>query len=401
MPGERAIAGLDHAVIETSEPEATMALYGDGLGLRLALDREFPQWGARLIFYRVGDITVELAARLDAQGGTPGRDRFFGLSWRVPDADAARARLVAAGIDASEVRPGRKPGTRVLTVRRELRRPDPADRADSAPGRLHPPMAAAQKTTEFPAELEAEIRRLKRERNAVILAHYYQESEIQDLADFVGDSLELSQQAAKTKADVIVFCGVHFMAETAKILNPEQDGRGPRPRRRLLARRRLPGGRVRGSGSQQYPGHAVVSYINCSAAVKALSDVICTSSQRGARSSRRSPRTSRSSSRPTGTSARWVEKQTGRDDLVLWQGTCIVHEKFTARAPARAEGAAPRRRGHRAPRVRGGDPRHADFIALDDRPPRVREESPKKTFIVATEDGHPPPDAEGARPTRR
>jgi catechol 2,3-dioxygenase-like lactoylglutathione lyase family enzyme len=116
-PEDAAISGLDHAVIETSEPEATMALYGGGLGLRLALDREFPQWGARLIFYRAGDITVELAARLDARAGTPGRDRFFGLSWRVPDADAARARLVAAGIDTSEVRPGRKPGTRVLTVK--------------------------------------------------------------------------------------------------------------------------------------------------------------------------------------------------------------------------------------------------------------------------------------------
>lgn len=112
-----AIAGLDHAVIETVEPEATMALYGEGLGLRLALDREFLQWGARLIFYRTRDITVELAARLDGQGGTPGRDRFFGLSWRVPDADAARARLLEAGIDTSEVRPGRKPGTRVLTVK--------------------------------------------------------------------------------------------------------------------------------------------------------------------------------------------------------------------------------------------------------------------------------------------
>ena len=116
-PESAAISGLDHAVIETSEPEAAMALYGDALGLRLALDREFPQWGARLIFYRARDITVELAARLEAKPAEPGRDRFYGLSWRVPDADAARARLVAAGIDASEVRTGRKPGTRVLTVR--------------------------------------------------------------------------------------------------------------------------------------------------------------------------------------------------------------------------------------------------------------------------------------------
>src|SRR3990170_3269196 len=128
-----------------------------------------------------------------------------------------------------------------------------------------------------PDELEAGIKRLKAERNAVILAHYYQESEIQDLADFVGDSLQLSQQAAKTQADVIAFCGVHFMAETAKILNPTKivvipdltagcslaDGCPAPVFERWLA---------------QYPGHKVVSYINCSAEVKALSDVICTSS---------------------------------------------------------------------------------------------------------------------------
>jgi catechol 2,3-dioxygenase-like lactoylglutathione lyase family enzyme len=104
-------------VVVTADAEAAKRLYGDALGLRCALDREFPQWGARLIFHRVGDVTVELAARLDAADLDPARDRLFGLSWRVPDADAARARLLAAGVDASEVRTGRKPGTRVLTVR--------------------------------------------------------------------------------------------------------------------------------------------------------------------------------------------------------------------------------------------------------------------------------------------
>ena len=112
-----AVSGLDHAVVETSEPEAAKSLYGDGLGLRLALDREFPQWGARLIFYRVGGITVELAARPDAATAGPGRDRFYGLSWRVRDVDAAHARLAAWGFDVSEVRAGRRPGTRVTSVR--------------------------------------------------------------------------------------------------------------------------------------------------------------------------------------------------------------------------------------------------------------------------------------------
>jgi catechol 2,3-dioxygenase-like lactoylglutathione lyase family enzyme len=112
---EAAVSGLDHAVVESTDPAACKALYGDGLGLRLALDREFPQWGARLMFFRAGDITVEIAARLGAAPSE--RDKLWGLSWRVPDADAARARLADAGLDVSEVRTGRRPGTRVLTVK--------------------------------------------------------------------------------------------------------------------------------------------------------------------------------------------------------------------------------------------------------------------------------------------
>ncbi|HEY5950773.1 MAG TPA: quinolinate synthase, partial [Kofleriaceae bacterium] len=175
-------------------------------------------------------------------------------------------------------------------------------------------------------ELEAEIRRLKTERNAVILAHYYQESEIQDLADFVGDSLQLSQAAAKTKADVIVFCGVHFMAETAKIINPEKivvvpdltagcslaDG-CPAP----LFKRWL----------EQYPGHTVVSYINCSADVKALSDVICTSSN--AVKIVKSLAGQKVVFAPDRHLGAFVAKQANRPDLVMWQGTCIVHETFS------------------------------------------------------------------------
>ena len=121
-----AVYALDHAVVRTPDPEAARALYGGGLGLRLALDREFPQWGARLLFFRVGDLTVEIAAELAAPsaGGEAGAgrapesgDRLWGLSWRVRDADAARARLAASGFDVSEVREGRRPGTRVLSVR--------------------------------------------------------------------------------------------------------------------------------------------------------------------------------------------------------------------------------------------------------------------------------------------
>src|SRR6266446_2188085 len=127
-------------------------------------------------------------------------------------------------------------------------------------------------------DLEREIGRLKRERNAVILAHYYQDSEIQDLADFVGDSLGLSQQAAKTGAKVIVFCGVHFMAETAKILNPNKPVLLPDLKAGCSLADRCPPDLFE-KFRERYSDHLVISYINCSAGVKALSDIICTSSK--------------------------------------------------------------------------------------------------------------------------
>jgi catechol 2,3-dioxygenase-like lactoylglutathione lyase family enzyme len=116
-PPEAAVHGIDHVVIRSADPEATRALLGDRLGLRLALDRSFPQWGARLLFFRVGHITVEVAAQLDGAPDPTAEDRAWGISWRVGDADAARARLAEAGFDVSEVRTGRRPGTRVLSVR--------------------------------------------------------------------------------------------------------------------------------------------------------------------------------------------------------------------------------------------------------------------------------------------
>src|SRR3954468_22737588 len=128
-----------------------------------------------------------------------------------------------------------------------------------------------------PDELEAEVKRLKTERNAVILAHYYQESEIQDLADYVGDSLQLSQAAAKTSADVIVFCGVHFMAETAKILNPHKQVLLPDLAAGCSLSDSCPADRFK-AFIDRHPGHVVVTYVNSSAAVKALSDYCVTSS---------------------------------------------------------------------------------------------------------------------------
>jgi catechol 2,3-dioxygenase-like lactoylglutathione lyase family enzyme len=116
-PAEAVISGIDHAVVRTADAEAAIALYRDGLGLRLALDRSFPDWGMRLVFLRVGGVTIELAQPLSDPSLSRDTDQLWGLSWRVPDADAARARLVAAGVDVSEVRPGRKPDTRVISVK--------------------------------------------------------------------------------------------------------------------------------------------------------------------------------------------------------------------------------------------------------------------------------------------
>lgn len=111
------VTGIDHAVVSTSDADAAIALYRDGLGLRLALDRSFPDWGMRLVFLRVGEVTVEIAQPLHDALLTADTDQLWGLSWRVPNADAARSRLAEAGLDVSEVRPGRKSGTRVVTVR--------------------------------------------------------------------------------------------------------------------------------------------------------------------------------------------------------------------------------------------------------------------------------------------
>jgi catechol 2,3-dioxygenase-like lactoylglutathione lyase family enzyme len=115
-PAQAAVHGIDHVVVRTADPDAARAFYGERLGLRLALDKSFPQWGARLMFFRVGRITLEVAARHEAAPDPATPDEAWGISWRVGDADAARARLLEAGFDVSAVRPGRRPGTRVLSV---------------------------------------------------------------------------------------------------------------------------------------------------------------------------------------------------------------------------------------------------------------------------------------------
>ena len=234
------------------------------------------------------------------------------------------------------------------------------------------------------AELEDGIVRLKKERNAVILAHYYQESEIQDLADHVGDSLQLSQAAAKTQADVIAFCGVHFMAETAKILNPTKIVVVPD----LEAGCSLADGcpaPVFSKWLEKYPGHTVVSYINCSAEVKALSDVICTSSN--AVKIVKALAGQKIVFAPDRHLGAFVAKQAERPDLVCWQGTCIVHETFSERRLIELMARHPDAEVIAHPECHDGILRHATHIASTSGLIAWAAKSPKQKFIVATEAG--------------
>jgi quinolinate synthase len=235
-----------------------------------------------------------------------------------------------------------------------------------------------------PDELESEIRRLKAERNAVILAHYYQESELQDLADFVGDSLQLSQAAAKTEADVIAFCGVHFMAETAKILNPNKVVVVPDLKAGCSLADGCPAP-VFQRWLEQYPGHAVVSYINCSAEVKALSDVICTSSN--AVKIVKALGDQKVVFAPDRHLGAFVAKQAQRPDLVLWQGTCIVHETFSERRLLELMAQHPDAEVIAHPECHDGILRHAAFVASTSGLIDRAVKSDNKSFIVATEAG--------------
>lgn len=176
--------------------------------------------------------------------------------------------------------------------------------------------------------LEEEIPALKKKINAILLAHYYQESEIQDMADFVGDSLELSRKAASTDADVIVFAGVHFMAETAKILNPTKRVLIPDLNAGCSLAEGCPAPLFR-QFREAHPDHIVISYINCSASVKALSDIICTSSN-ALKIVQQIPAWQKIIFAPDKNLGKYIIKKTGRD-MLLWDGTCIVHETFSAR----------------------------------------------------------------------
>jgi quinolinate synthase len=236
--------------------------------------------------------------------------------------------------------------------------------------------------------LEDEIDRLKRERNAVLLAHYYQESEIQDVADYIGDSLQLAQAAAKTKADVICFAGVHFMAETAKILNPERTVVLPDLEAGCSLASGCPADRFAAwiaMHTAKDPGRVVVSYINCSAEVKALSDYIVTSSN-VEKIVRSIPEDRTILFAPDKNLGKYVEKRIGRR-MVLWQGSCIVHETFSLRKLVGLKERHPDALVIAHPECEEAVLAMADYVGSTTGLLKYASSSPAQKFIVVTEAG--------------
>lgn len=233
-------------------------------------------------------------------------------------------------------------------------------------------------------DLFEEIDRLKRERNAVLLAHYYQEPDIQDVADYIGDSLGLAREAAATDAEVIVFAGVHFMAETAKILNPEKTVLLPDLHAGCSLADSCPPDEF-AAFREQYPDHLVVSYINCSAAIKAQTDVIVTSSN-AEHIVRQIPEDQPILFAPDRNLGRWLIKQTGRD-MVLWEGACIVHEIFSEQKLVRLRARHPNALVLAHPECEAAVLRLADHVGSTSSIRRFAAESDASEFIVATESG--------------
>lgn len=233
-------------------------------------------------------------------------------------------------------------------------------------------------------DLEGEVLRLKKELNAVILAHYYQESEIQDLADFVGDSLQLSQQAAKTDDRVIVFAGVHFMAETAKILNPTKQVLLPDLKAGCSLAEGCPPELFR-PFREAYPDHIVISYINCTAEIKAMSDIICTSSN-AEKIINQIPPQQPIIFAPDRNLGQYLIKKTGRP-LRLWQGICIVHETFSEQKLLRLKIRHPGAKVLAHPECEERVLRNSDYIGSTTGILNYVRQSSETEFIIATEPG--------------
>lgn len=233
-------------------------------------------------------------------------------------------------------------------------------------------------------DLFAEIEKLKQEKNAVILAHYYQEPDIQDIADYIGDSLGLSQQAAKTDADIIVFAGVHFMAETAKILSPQKKVLLPDIKAGCSLADSCPPHLFK-QFKKKYPDHLVITYVNCTAELKALSDIVCTSSN-AVQIVESLPTEQKIIFGPDKNLGRYVAQKTGRD-LVLWNGACMVHEIFSREKITRLRERYPDAKFIAHPECEEVILEQADYIGSTTGLLNYTVKNSAINFIVATESG--------------
>lgn len=233
-------------------------------------------------------------------------------------------------------------------------------------------------------DLCLEIIKLKKEKNAIILAHYYQDSDIQDVADFIGDSLGLAQQAKNTTADMIVFAGVHFMAETAKILNPLKKVLLPDLKAGCSLSDSAPPALFK-NFIDKHPTHKVISYINCSAGIKALSDIICTSSN-AQKIVESLPPEQLIIFAPDKNLGAYINKQTGRN-MILWDGSCMVHEIFSLKKIVKLKIRHPQAKIIAHPECEEAILQIADYIGSTTGLLNFTKNSPDKIFIVATETG--------------
>jgi quinolinate synthase len=233
-------------------------------------------------------------------------------------------------------------------------------------------------------EIFDEIKKLKAEKNAVILAHYYQEGDIQDVADYIGDSLGLSQQAAKTDADIIVFAGVHFMAETAKILCPNKKVLLPDLNAGCSLADSCPPNTFK-KFKDDHPNHLVISYINCTAEIKALTDIVCTSSN-AVQIVNSLPKNQEIIFAPDKNLGKYVNKVTGRN-MLLWNGSCMVHEIFSAKKIIQLKHAHPNALLIAHPECEEPVLEMAEFIGSTTALLNFVVKSNSKEFIVATEPG--------------
>src|SRR6476659_4827673 len=231
-------------------------------------------------------------------------------------------------------------------------------------------------------DLFSSIEKLKKQKNAVVLAHLYQEPDIQDIADYIGDSLGLAQQAAKTQADMIVFAGVHFMAETAKILNPSKKVLIPDLKAGCSLSESCPPPLFK-KFKDQHPDHVVISYINCSAGIKALTDVICTSSNAKAIVESFPPE-QKIIFAPDKNLGAWVNKVTGRN-MLLWNGACMVHEIFSLEKITRLQVRHPHAKLIAHPECEEPILKIADFIGSTTQLLKFTKSDQSQEYIVATE----------------